>query len=375
MSMGELSKSYGVKFDYEIKTDTRPFDQVDAAAYKAGIKHEHLPAKPTMGQAIARAIACLMRVCMSSIEFPAWSQHAQWLEDQPIIRVVNGKRVQVGTAHVPKTGRNPHYSLKITELKNAAKTDASTTWRINIANRLKAGENMGHVLSVVYDPIAGIVFKRGVDAHAFDTFGKEIMEIVNTEYARFMSQYNDEDIRKVMDAELADMRALKVIKNTNRFIAHEYTDRAKALYQFAVDCGQEVSWLTLQADEMTRDSLLKDLQAAVFGAMDEYEAELDEKLNPKGLERKRGEKRREQMYNTARQTIDRIMAMADYHASVLGCMAKGIKERQAALEDKALRLLTCTGDEPTPALPKAAEAVQADAGEQVVDNVDDAFSA
>lgn len=346
MSMGTLSKSYGVKFDFEIKTDTRPFDTVDSAALKAGVRHEHMPSKPSMGQAISRAIACLVRMCMASVEFPAWSQHAQWTEDQPVMRTVSGKRIQVGTAHVPKTGRNPYYSLKITELKAQAKTNAETTWRINIANRQVKGENMAHVLSVTYCPVKGVYFSKGMDAQAYADFGKEVMEIVNTEYARFSTHYNDEDIRKVMDAELSDMQALKVIKNTNRFIAHEHMERAKGLYQFAKDVGQEVSWLTLQADEMTRDSLLKDLQASVLGAMDEYEAVLDEKLAPKGLERKRGEKRRDQMFGTATATIDRIFAEAEYYAALLGCMAEGIVERRNALQAKAMRLLTCTGDEP-----------------------------
>ena len=149
-----LPKSYGVKFDFEIKTDTRSFDLVDTAAAKAGIKAKHLPSKPTMGQAIARAMLCLVRMCMSSIEFPAWSKHGHW----------EGKRIG--------DKRNPNYSLKITQVK-AAKTDANTTWRVNIADAKRAGENMGHVLNVTYCPafagtINAVTFQPCTDKQAFE---------------------------------------------------------------------------------------------------------------------------------------------------------------------------------------------------------------
>lgn len=343
MSMQQLGNSYGVKFDFEIKTDTRPFDTVEAAALKAGIKPEHMPEKPTTFQAISRAIACLTRTCMSSVEFPGWSKHATWEEETTSYKTVKGARIAV-SGRATASGRNPNYSLKITQVKKAS-TDASTTWRINIANRNKAGENMGHVLSVTYDPVLGLRFEKGTDANAFAEFGREVQIIVNEEYKRFARNYNDEDIRRILDAELADMRALKVIKNTNRFIAHEFVDRAKGLYEFARDCGQVVSWLGLDNSPMTRDSLLHDLKTAIFSDMDEYEAELDAKLNPVGLERKRGEARREQMHDTAMKNIDKIMAMAQYHAQVLGCMAEGIAERESKLRAKAHKLLTTVGDE------------------------------
>lgn len=344
--MTELPKSYGVHLAVEIKTETRSFDTVDAAALKAEIKHEHLPEKPTKFQAISRALAALVRMCMSSIAFPAWSQHAEWETTHPVIRTVNGKQVQVGTTTAKHNGRNPNFSLKITQLKDQMKTDASTTWRINIANRSKAAENMGHVLSVTYDPThAKLFFTQGTDANAYASFGKELVEIVSAEYNRFHMNYNDEDIRRVIAAELADMQALSIIKRANAFIPHTNLDRAKALYQFAKDCGQEVSWLGLDNSPETRDSLLTDLQASVNAAMDEYESVLDAKLNPKSLEHKRGEKRREAMYETAIGNIDKIFAIADYHAQVLGCMAEGLLERKGKLQDKAMQLLTYTGEE------------------------------
>lgn len=345
MTMRELPKSYGVKFDFAVSTETRPFDLVDAAAYKAGVKPEHMPAKPSTGKAISRAIACLLRICMSSIEFPAWSKHATWEVSVPQMRTVNGVVVQVSTKQVQKSGRNPNYSLKITEVKQM-RTGTEKTWRINIANRNKQAENMGHVLSVTYNPATGLCeFHAGTDAVAFAEFGDEVREIINTEYKRFALNYNDEDIRDILDAELNDMRALKVIKNTNRFIAHEYVDRAKLLYDFAVDTGQTVSWLGLDNSPMTRDSLLKDLQATVNADMDEYEATLDEKLNPKGLERKRGEKRRGLMHDTAMETIDHIYAQAEYYEDILGAVAEGLKEKRDRLRAKAFKLLTVTGDE------------------------------
>lgn len=339
----ELPKSYGVHMAVEVKTDTRPFDVVDAAAYKAGIKHEHMPEKPNTFQAISRAIACLMRICMSSIEFPGWSKHSQWEETRTTYKVVKGARIPI-SGKVQCSGRNPNYSLKITQVKRAS-TDAKTTWRINVANRQNAGENMGHVLSVTYCPSAGVYFEKGMDLQAFTEFGREFQTIVNDEYKRFANNYNDEDIRKLISAELADMHALSVIKRNNAFIPHTNLERAKALYNFAKEVGQEVSWLGLDNSPETRDSLLADLKASVFSAMDEYEKELDEKLNPTGLERKRGEKRREQMHETAMGNIDKIMAQAQYHAQVLGVLSEAITEREQALRAKAFKLLTTTGDE------------------------------
>lgn len=363
----ELPKSYGVHMAVEVKTDTRPFDVVEAAAHKAQINPERLPQRPGTFQAISRAIACLMRVCMSSIEFPAWSKHNSWEEERVTYRVVKGARIRV-TGKVACSGRNPNYSLKITQVKRAA-PDAATTWRLNIANRNNAGENMGHVLSVTYDPTLGVYFDKGVDAAAFAEFGKELQHIVNEEYKRFANNYNDEDIRTLISAELADMHALSIIKRNNAFIPHTMMERAKALYTFAKDCGQEVSWLGLDNSPETRDSLLADLKTAVFSAMDEYEKELDEKLNPTGLERKRGEKRREQMHDTAMANIDKIMAQAQYHAQVLGVMAEAITEREKGLRAKAFKLLTTTGDE-TPALVASGTPT----GAQVVKPGEDAFA-
>ena len=354
--MENLNKSYGVHLAVEVKTDTRPFDMVEGAAARASIRPEAMPEKPTPGKAISRAITCLMRICAASIEFPAWSQCASWVEERAVHRMVKGQQVQTGTRQVTMSGRNPNYSLKVTLVKQAH-VDAGTTWRINIANRNKAGESMGHVLSVTYSPLVGLYFTNGTDAQAFDTFGKEIKAIVETEYQRFLSNYNDEDIRGLLSAELADMKALKVIKKNNCFIPHVSVDRAKALYEFAKECGQEVSWLGLDASEMTRDSLLHDLKSSIFSDMDEYEEVLNAKLNTPTGERKRGEKQRERMFDTAIGNIDRIMALAEYHADVLGVMAEGIRERRDALRSKAHELLTKDFDAaPLPAAHEAAPA-------------------
>jgi hypothetical protein len=341
--MDKLPNSYGAHVAFEIKSETRPFDLVDSAAYAAGIKPEHMPEKPSTGKAISRAIACLVRTCMSNIEFPAWSKYATWETNTPQHRVVGGKTVLVGMIRQIHAGRNPNYSLKVTEVKQA-RTGMEKTWRINIADRNKQAENMGHVLSVTYDGGA-LFFSKGTDAYAFAEFGAEVQEIVNTEYKRFALNYNDEDIRTILDAELSDMRALKVIKNTNRFIAHEHVERAKMLYDFAAACGQTVSWLGLDNSPMTRDSLLKELLATVTADMDEYETVLDEKLSPKGLERKRGEKRRESMHDTAMASIDRIYAQAEYYEEVLGAAAEGLAGKRDRLRQKAFKLLTVTGDE------------------------------
>lgn len=339
-----LDKSYGVHMAVEVKTECRTFDQVDTAAIRHDLTR-HLPEKPTMSKAITRAIACLMRMCMSSIEFPAWSKHHSWQVTREVTRTVAGALIKIGERIETLTGRNPNYSLKITQVKQA-RTDASTTWRINIANRNMAGENMGHVLSVTYDPVHGIYYLAGTDKAAYDSFGMEIQEIVTNTYARFLTHYADEDIRRVIDSELRDMKALSVIKRNNVFIPQTNIDRAKALYSFCKEVGQEVSWLGLDASEMTRDSLLEDLKTSIFSAMDTYEKTLDVKLNPVGLEKKRGEKQRDRMYTTAMESIDEIMALADYHAAVLGVMSTAIIERRDALRNKATELLTKDWDAP-----------------------------
>ncbi len=316
-----LDKSFGVKFDFEISTDTRSFAVVDAALITAEIPKEHWPDKPNKGRAIARAMMCLQRTCAASIEFPAWSQWANW----------ENKR--------SNEKRNPNLSLKITQVKKAS-TDTSVAWRINIADATKKGENMGHVLNVTYSPDHGVYFTEGTDKGAFQAFGKEMQEIVNAEFNRFLTNYNDEDIRRVLDTELSSMRALKVIKNTNCFIPRDYVERARKLYQFAKDCDQTVSWLGLDSSEMTRESLLADLKKAIFSDLEAYEAEMDKKLNAPEGERKRGEQQRQRMFMTANDNIDSIMAMAEYHAQVLGVMIEGIQERQTALKQKATEFLT-----------------------------------
>lgn len=365
-----LDKSYGVHLAIEVKTETRPFDQVDNAAINHGLV-ERLPEKPSQSKAISRAIACLMRICMSSIDFPQWSKHSQYEVTREITRVVSGATVKVGERVETVSGRNPNYSLKVTQVKQA-KTDASTTWRINIANRNKAGENMGHVLSVTYDPTHGVYFTKGTDAQAFDDFGNEVREIVTNEFQRFATNYNDEDIRKVLEAELRDMRALSVIKRQNCFIPQANVDRAKSLYMFAKECGQEVSWLGLDASEMTRDSLLADLKSSIFADMDAYDKVLDDKLNPVGLEKKRGEKQRDRMYTTAMDNIDNIMATAEYYGAIFGIMEAEIIARRDKLKNKATELLTKDWEN-TPTLVAADPNLAPELGTVIVNHPDSVF--
>lgn len=321
--MEALGTGYGVHLSFEVKTDTRDFASVDAAMVKAGIVEKNRPSKPNITSAIARAMAYLTRTCTATIEFPPWSKHNQW----------EGKRAN--------EVRNPNFSFKITPVKKL-QSDTSQAWRVNIADNTRRQENLGHVISIIHDPNlpVPVYFTHGTDREAFEGFGREVQEIVNTEYARFINNYNDEDLRSVFNAELTEMRALKIIKNTNCFIPRDFVQRAEKLYTFAQECGQTVSWLGLDDSVRTRDSLLADLKAVIFGDMEEYEAVLDEKLNAKEGERKRGEKQRERMYNTSVSTIDRIMAQAEYHAAVLGVMADGIREKESALRLKACEFLT-----------------------------------
>lgn len=367
MTMLKLSDAtpatIGAYLSGEFQTDTRAFDRVETALKKSGIQAHHdspLLERPTPSKAASRAMNYLARTCAASIEFLPGSKFRTWTVDRPVYRMVKGERVQAGVTQEVMDGRNPNFCLKITVVKKA-KVDASVTWRVNIAHREKAGENMGHVLNVTYVN-GGIEFSPGVDAQAHEVFGADLEALIRAEYARFLTNYDDQDVRGVWDAEIAACRALKVIKNTNAFIATAYLERAQALYNFVRECGHEVSWLGLDNSPMTRDSLLKDLVASIMADMDKYEAQLDAKLNTPTKERKRGDAQRERMYNTASANLDEILALAEYQQTVLGCVSEKIAERATALRSKAREFLTKDFDAGTPraaAVEPAAETVNA----------------
>ncbi len=352
--MTNLSNRIGAQFSFNILSETRAFATVEEALSRSGIQDHHgrtLLARPTPANAISRAINYLTRTCQASIEFLPGSKWRTWTVEKPVYRVVAGVRSQTGTWTDVAEGRNPNFCLKITVVKKLS-TDTSVTWRVNVADRNKHNENMGHVLNVTYANGA-IHFAPGSDVQAHDFFGADLEDVIRAEFDRFLSNYDDQDVRDICNTELAQFRALKVLKNTNAFISTEHLDRAKALYKFVCECGHEGSWLGLTDEPETRESLLKDLKSSIMADMDAYEEELDEKLNTPTKERKRGEAQRERMYNTQSAKLDDIMGMADYYSVVFGAMAEGIVERRDALRTKARELLTKNFDAPGTIAPAA----------------------
>lgn len=323
----DMNQGYGIFFKFKCNTETRPFDQVEAALAASGIQDHHgspLLQKPKPSTAFTRAMGFLTRVCTASISFPMGSPNAEWEE--------NG---------VKMTGeRNPNYSLKIEPIKS----EDQISYRINISDRRCKDENMAHVLTTAH-VIGGGVAILPSDQAAWDKFGADIAKLVNDSYAKFLNNYDDTDVRAIVDKELASLKAVHVLGYTTNFIAKDTeatpfnTERAKKLAEFVQNCGHLANILGLDATEMTRDALVAELRTSIMAELEEYEESLDAKLGMKTKDRQRGEKQRIRMLGTANKTIDSIMALAEYHAQVLGVIAEGITEKAAQLKAKAAEFL------------------------------------
>lgn len=329
--MKMVDSGWGSFLKYRLNTDTRPFDQVEKALDDSGIKDHHagivLLQRPKPQTAFTRSMGYLTRVCAASIPFPAGSANATWDE--------NGAQV---------TGdRNPNFSLKIESVKGMPENE--TAYRINISDRRRKDENMAHVLTATYRPNLPVEILPG-NQEAWDKFGVDIANLVKLSYDKFFNNYDDTDVRDVVVKELASLSAVNVLGKTTNFIAKDTeakpqnTARAEKLMQFVRACGHECTLLGLDGKDMTRDAIVMELRNSIMGELEEYDAELDEKLGAKTKERQRGEKQRARMKTTAEGNIDHIMALADYHAQVLGVMADGIKEKAAAMKAKAHEFLT-----------------------------------
>lgn len=330
--MEKLSSGWGTFLKYKMLTDTRPFDLVETALRNSGIAERHADTKllehPKASTAFTRSMNYLSRVCMASIPFPAGSPNLIWEEAD-------------GTKQTGE--RNPNYSLKIESVKGTPKGELA--YRINISDRRRRDENMAHVLTVTFRPGMAIEVLPG-NPDAWDRFGEDLAKMCLDANQKFLNNYNDEDIRDIVVKELTALKALNVLGKTTNFIARDTdaapdnTVRAEALMKFIRDCGHLANILGLDGETRTRDAIVDELRASILADMDEYEQELDAKLNTKTVERKRGEDQRARMMNTANKSIDRIMALADYHSTVLGVMAEGIRERAEGLRKKATEFLT-----------------------------------
>lgn len=327
----KLDSGWGLFLKYKMLTETRTFAQVEAALLASGIAERYSDTKllehPKASTAFTRCMNYLARVCMASIPFPVGSPNLEWEQDG-----------------VKQTGnRNPNFSLKIESVKGTPKGEIA--YRINISDRRCRDENMAHVLTVTFRPGMAIEVMPGSE-QAWNRFGQDLAKLCLDANDKFANNYNDEDIRDIVVTELASLKALNVLGKTTNFVARDSesnpdnTARATALVKFVRDCGHLANILGLDSTERTRDAIVEELRASILADMDEYEQELDAKLNAKTVERKRGEDQRTRMMSTANKTIDRIMAIADYHATVLGVMADGIREKAAGLRDKATEFLT-----------------------------------
>ena len=223
--------------------------------------------------------------------------------------------------------------------------DGEVAYRINISDRRRKEENMGHVLTATYRPGLPVEILPG-DQAAWDKFGEDIRVLVNDANAKFSNNYDDTDIRSVVDKELSSLQAVHVLGYTTNFILKDNeatpdnTARAQKLVQFVHGCGHLANILGLDGSDLTRSAIVEELKTSIMAEMEEYEAQLDEKLGTKTKERQRGTKQRERMKATAEQNIDKIMALAEYHATVLGVVAEGIREKADALKAKASEFLT-----------------------------------
>jgi len=361
MELKMVDSGWGSFLKYRLLTETRPFDQVEKALEESGLKDLFagigLLQRPKAATAFTRSMGYLTRVCAASIPFPPGSPNASWDD--------NGRQV---------TGeRNPNYSLKIESVKGMP--DGEIAYRINISDRRRKDENMAHVLTATYRPNKPVEILPGGapgNQEAWDKFGMDIANLVNTAYDKFFNNYDDTDIRDVAVKVLASLAAVNVLGKTTNFIAKDTeakpntTATAQKLLQFIRACGHECTLLGLDGTDMTRDSLIAELRTSIMGELEEYEADLDEKLGAKTKERQRGEKQRARMKATAEANIDRIMALAEHHAQVFGVWAEGLKEKAAAIKAKAHEFMTRDFGTGVPA-PKPAGGAAAASGPVVSD--------
>jgi len=340
--MENLGNGWGTFLKFKVRTETRAFDRVEAALAESGIAERHvgrdgerkvLLARPDRGTAFARAMNCLTRVCAASIPFPSGSKHTTW---QDGVDAVGNSVMRTGD-------RNPCYSLKIEAVRRAA-TDTAVAYRINISDRTKAAGNMAHVLTAVYE--AGVLnVYAGSQADMAAEFGSDLEILVREEYARFCNNYDDTDVRGVIDAELTRLRALQVLGKTTNFVARDAegqanTECAERLVGFIKACGHDSELLGIDGSERSRDALLSELTASIMDEFESFEETLRAKLDKPTGERKRGDKQRERMHGNAVKDIEGIMALADYHCAVLGATVGAVAERKAELLKLASDFLT-----------------------------------
>lgn len=330
MSVEMLGNGWGLFFKYKLLTETRSFDQVEKALHDSGIQEHHaspLLQRPKPATAFTRSMGYLIRVCAASIPFAAGSPNASWDE--------NGVTVTAD--------RNPNYSLKIESVKGT--NEGEIAYRINISDRRSRDENMAHVLTATYRPDKPVEIVSG-EVGAWNKFGEDLAKLVNEAYTKFFSNYDDTDVRDVIVKELGSLAAVNVLGKTTNFIAKDTdarphnTERAERLNKFVHDCGHLGNMLGLDSTNMTRDAIVDELRTSIMSQLEEAEDKLDEKLGQKTKERERGEKQRLRMKNTAEMNVDSVMALAEYHAQVLGVMAEGIVEKAAAIKAKAAEFLT-----------------------------------
>ncbi len=328
----KVSSGWGSFLKFKILTDVRAFDQVEKALLNSTIQDHHgspLLERPKASTAFTRSMGYLTRVCASSIPFPPGSPNAEYDEG--------------GTKR--RSDRNPNFSLKVEAIKGTS-TDGTIAYRVNISDRRLDRGNMSHVLTAVYKPDHPVSVEPGDDLMSWDKFGEDLTKLVNDSYFKFFHNYDDTDVRAVVDKELDKLKAVRVLGYTTNFISKDTpespnnTERAVKLVEFIRETGHLAGLLGLDASDMTRDQIVEELKSSIISEMDEYEAELDRKLNSKTKERQRGEKQRERMLGTAEKTIDRIMGLAEYHTLVLGNLGEGIRERAEKIRAKAHEFLT-----------------------------------
>ena len=359
--MEMLSQSWGSFVKFKVLCITLAFDLVESAASSMGLLDRHKLQRPSKSTGFSRALAYLSRVCDRAIPFLPGSSHLQY-------KTADGQWVW--------GDKNPTLSLKVESIKRA-KSDASIAYRVNISDRLSGSGDMAHVLTAVFDN-GYLDIQPGTDHTAWSTYGADLTDLIQAEYDRFCQNYNDEDVRGLIDSELKSLRSLQVLGRTTNFVARpdehrtDTTDRAMKLTQFIKAIGHEAAIMGLDGSEMSRDALVDELKSSILAELDAYDEELDEKLGKKTDKRARGEGRRQQMYNTATTGIERIMGLAEYHATVLNCMAEGVREKADALRAKALRFLTddFSSAAPSAARVDGAEAVEATESVEVMDAAD-----
>jgi hypothetical protein len=337
MEIAKLSTELGYFIRFKVHTETRPFELVEDACEKAGYS---IPPRPTYMDAVARMVAGIRRSYASSVMFPEGSPNRKWTEMD-----------NAGNVREYDKERNPCYSLKIEQVKQV-RIDLSQSYTIHIHDKREHSSNDPHILTATFSPAATPNWQKGADIEAFDKFGSDLKWLIETELDRYYNNYDDNDVRGVINKELTRLKSLEVLGRTTNFIprspyvnpteedqlVHEL--QVTSLIEFVQAIHHSVRPFNLANGGFSNNSLVEELADTINAQLDDIESELEKKLNKAPGKNKRRWSGREALYDKSNEYIDKAVELANYHAAALGCVIHGFDARVDELRKKTKEFFT-----------------------------------